>query len=105
MNVDNEKVLKSGLVPAKDSTLIVPFIDLDIDAQGLTKNRILMLDLLANNNWKHPIYFTGGANAEEEYIWLLLFPKPPGGEARGKILEARALTSALIQKGRHVVKF
>jgi hypothetical protein len=70
LDVDKEKVLKSGLVPAKDSALIVPFIDIDIDKQGLTKNRILMLDLLANNNWKHPIYFTGGANADEEYIWM-----------------------------------
>ncbi|MEI6866136.1 DUF2723 domain-containing protein [Flavicella sp.] len=70
LKVDKELVLKSGLVPAKDSTLIVPYIDIDIDEQGLTKNRILMLDILANNNWKHPIYFTGGANADEEYIWL-----------------------------------
>jgi hypothetical protein len=30
-----------------------------------------------------------GMYQEEEYIWLLLFPKPPAGEARGKILEAR----------------
>tara|TARA_B100000809_G_scaffold193813_1_gene192878 strand:- start:25397 stop:28471 length:3075 start_codon:yes stop_codon:yes gene_type:complete len=70
LNVDIEKVLQSGLVPAKDSALIVSYIDIDIDEQGLTKNRILMLDLLANNNWKHPLYFTGGANADEEYIWL-----------------------------------
>lgn len=70
LTVDKEKVLRSGLVPAKDSTLIVDYIDLDIDKQGLTKNRILMLDLLANNNWKHPIYFTGGANADEEYLWM-----------------------------------
>lgn len=29
-----------------------------------------MLDILANFDWKQPIYFTGGANAAEEYIWL-----------------------------------
>lgn len=29
-----------------------------------------MLDILANNNWEKPIYFTGGAQADEEYIWL-----------------------------------
>lgn len=29
-----------------------------------------MLDLLANNDWSRPIYFTGGAYADEEYIWL-----------------------------------
>ena len=70
LKVDKEKVLESGLVPVKDSALIVSYIDLDIDKQGLTKNRILMLDLLANNDWEHPIYFTGGANAAEEYIWM-----------------------------------
>ena len=37
---------------------------------NLTKNRILMLDIIANNNWEKPIYFTGGAQADEEYIWL-----------------------------------
>ena len=46
-----------------------------------------------------------GMYQEEEYIWLLLFPKPPAGEARGKILEARALTSAVTQQKRRVVKF
>jgi len=70
LQVDKQKVLESGLVALKDSALIVSHIDIDIDAQGLTKNRILMLDVLANNNWKHPLYFTGGANADEEYIWL-----------------------------------
>ena len=29
-----------------------------------------MLDILANNDWKQPIYFTGGSNSDEEYIWL-----------------------------------
>lgn len=29
-----------------------------------------MLDIIANNNWEKPIYFTGGAQADEEYIWL-----------------------------------
>ena len=29
-----------------------------------------MLDILANNNWERPIYFTGGSPAAEEYIWL-----------------------------------
>ncbi|MDH3322953.1 MAG: hypothetical protein OEM04_08175, partial [Flavobacteriaceae bacterium] len=37
---------------------------------ALVKNRILMLDILANNNWERPLYFTGGAQAADEYIWL-----------------------------------
>ena len=68
--VDKEKVLKNGIVAAEDADLILPYIDIDIDESALSKNRILMLDVLANNNWERPIYFTGGAYAEEEYIWL-----------------------------------
>ncbi len=70
ISVDKEAVLKSGLVKPEDADLIVPYIDITVDEQGLTKNRIMMLDILANNNWKHPIYFTGGASADEEYLWL-----------------------------------
>ncbi len=62
-------VLKNGIVAQKDSALIVPYIDIEFDG-ALTKSRILMIDILANNNWKQPIYFTGGAQADEEYIWL-----------------------------------
>ncbi|WP_435414322.1 DUF2723 domain-containing protein [Polaribacter aestuariivivens] len=68
--VNKENVLKNGIVAQKDADKIVPYIDIEIDERGITKNRILMLDILANNDWKRPIYFTGGANADEEYIWL-----------------------------------
>ena len=63
-------VANSSFRLAKDADLIVPYIDIEIDKGGITKNRILMLDILANNNWKHPMYFTGGASADDEYIWL-----------------------------------
>ncbi|MDG2194857.1 MAG: DUF2723 domain-containing protein [Polaribacter sp.] len=68
--VDKAAVLKSGIVAQKDADKIVPYIDITIDGQALTKNRILMLDILANFGWKQAIYFTGGANADEEYLWL-----------------------------------
>ncbi|WP_457619182.1 DUF2723 domain-containing protein [Lutibacter sp.] len=69
IHVDKEAVLKYGVVAEKDADLIVPYIDVEISST-LSKNRILMLDILANNNWEKPIYFTGGAQADEEYIWL-----------------------------------
>jgi len=68
--VNKEKVLENGIVALKDADKIVPYIDITIDDRALFKNRILMLDILANNDWERPIYFTGGANADEEYIWL-----------------------------------
>jgi len=68
--VDKETVLKNGIVEPEDAHLIEPYIDLEFTGTSLTKNRILMIDILANNKWEKPIYFTGGAQADEEYIWL-----------------------------------
>ena len=67
--VNKENVLEYGVVAAKDADKIVDYIDIEI-GRGIAKNRILMLDILANFDWKRPIYFTGGAFADEEYIWL-----------------------------------
>ena len=67
--VNKENVLKYGIVAAKDADKIVDYIEIEI-GRGIAKNRILMIDILANFDWKRPIYFTGGAFADEEYIWL-----------------------------------
>ncbi|WP_117884199.1 protein O-mannosyl-transferase family [Aureibaculum luteum] len=68
--IDKEAVLRNNIVPQKDADKIVPYIDIEIDKRGIQKHRILMLDILAHNDWTRPIYFTGGANADDEYIWL-----------------------------------
>lgn len=68
--VNKTNALKTGLVAQKDADKILDYIDITVDEQALTKNRILMLDILNNFEWKRPIYFTAGANADEEYIWL-----------------------------------
>ncbi len=68
--VNKENVLKSGLVKPQDADLIVDYIDIDLPTSGLYKNRLLMLDILKNNDWERPIYFTGGSYDEEEYFWM-----------------------------------
>ena len=68
--VNKKNVLESGLVAAKDADKIVPFIDIELPESGITKNQLMMLDILANNDWKRPLYFTGGSYAESEYIWM-----------------------------------
>jgi hypothetical protein len=68
--VDKKSVLRNGIVKAKDSTLIVPYIDIKIKGSAIYKNRLLMLDIIANNNWERPIYFSGGAFGDEDYIWM-----------------------------------
>ncbi len=68
--VDKLTVLKNGIVKAQDSSLIVPHIDIKIKGAALYKNRLMMLDIINNNNWERPIYFTGGAFGDEDYIWM-----------------------------------
>lgn len=43
---------------------------LTITESALYKNRLLMLDIIANNNWERPIYFSGGSFGNDDYIWL-----------------------------------
>ena len=30
----------------------------------------MMLDILANNNWKRPIYFSAGSFGDDDYLWM-----------------------------------
>lgn len=68
--VNKINVLKSGVVKPKDVNEIVSFIDIDLPKSGITKNQMMMLDILANNDWQRPIYFTGGSYSDSEYIWM-----------------------------------
>lgn len=68
--VNKQNVLESGLVKPEDADQILDYIDIDLPQGALPKNRILMLDLIANNDWKRPIYFSGGSFDRAEYIWM-----------------------------------
>ena len=68
--VNKENVLKSGVVNPEDAELIVDYIDIDLPTSGLYKNRLMMLDILHNNDWERPIYFTGGSYDDSEYFWM-----------------------------------
>ena len=67
--VNKENVLKSGVVKPEDADKIVDYIDIKLPF-GMGKNRLMMLDIIANNDWKRPIYFTGGSYSDDEYIWM-----------------------------------
>lgn len=68
--VDKNSIIKNKVVAAKYNDSIVPYIDLDIKGNALYKNRLMMLDIIANNNWKRPIFFSPGAFDDEDYLWM-----------------------------------
>lgn len=68
--VDKEKVIRTGLVNPEDKEFIADHIDIDLPRSGITKSQMMMLDILANNHWERPLYFTGGSFDPADYLWL-----------------------------------
>ncbi len=67
--VDKNTIIKNKVVGTKYNDSIVPYIDVDIKG-NLYKNRLMMLDILANNDWKRPIYFSAGSFGDDDYLWM-----------------------------------
>ncbi len=57
IKVDKAAVLKNGVVATKDSAKIVDYIEFEIDKNYIMKADLLILDLIAHNDWTRPIYF------------------------------------------------
>tara|TARA_B100001250_G_scaffold400494_2_gene411113 strand:- start:2961 stop:5963 length:3003 start_codon:yes stop_codon:yes gene_type:complete len=55
--VNKENVIKNKLVHNKDLNLILDSLDLNLNTNQLEKKDIMILDLIATNNWERPIYF------------------------------------------------
>ena len=72
--VDKEKVLASGTVKPEEADKIVPYIDIKLKGSSIMKSSLIILDILANNDWKRPIYFITGYHSDamglEEYFQL-----------------------------------
>jgi hypothetical protein len=57
LTVDKQAAISSGTVAAADADKIVDAMQWTIDGNYLMKNSLMILNILANNNWKRPIYF------------------------------------------------
>ena len=72
--VDVKKVLESGTVKPEDSSKIVPYIDIKLKGNSILKSQLLVLDILAHNNWERPVYYVTGYHNDalglEEYFQL-----------------------------------
>ncbi len=55
--INPDEVVKTGTVPASEKDRILPEIDWKYPGNYVTKDNLAMMDILAHNNWKRPIYF------------------------------------------------
>jgi hypothetical protein len=73
--VDKEKVLANGTVQPEDADSIVDRLEITLPKSLLYKNDLMVLDIIATNNWERPIYFGIGMGTEsflgfEKYFQL-----------------------------------
>ncbi|WP_029038269.1 glycosyltransferase family 117 protein [Salinimicrobium xinjiangense] len=68
--VNKENVLENDIVKPQLADEIVDEIIIELSGDIIYKNRLLMLDIIANNDWKRPIYFTGGSFGDDDYLWM-----------------------------------
>ena len=72
--VDAAKVIASGTVKPEDADKIVPYIDIKLKGNSILKSQLIVLDILAHNNWERPVYFVTGYHNDafglEEYFQL-----------------------------------
>jgi tetratricopeptide (TPR) repeat protein len=74
LSVDKEKVLANGTVKPADADKIVDVIEWEVDRRHLGKADMMVLDILAQNDWERPVYYvsTGhsGTLGLEKYFQL-----------------------------------
>ncbi|MFZ0282985.1 MAG: DUF2723 domain-containing protein [Bacteroidales bacterium] len=72
--VDSARVIASGTVKPEDAGKIVPYIDITLKGNSILKSQLIVLDILAHNNWERPVYFVTGYHNDalglEEYFQL-----------------------------------
>ena len=55
--VDSAEVIANGVVSKENAGKIVKTMEWSIDGNYLMKNDLMILNIIANNHWKRPIYF------------------------------------------------
>lgn len=67
--VDKAAILAQGAVTAADTANLLPVIEWEYPRNAILKNDLIVLDILANNGWERPIYWTVSMGAEQ-YLGL-----------------------------------
>lgn len=69
ISVDSSLVVSNGTVPAEEADSVVKTIRWKVNEQMITKSTLVMLDIIANNNWKRPVYFSSTAG-DDSWVGL-----------------------------------
>jgi hypothetical protein len=68
LSVDTAAVFANGTVLKENSKLICDTLHIHFRSNSITKSQMIMLDIIANNNWKRPVYFVSAY--DDGTCWL-----------------------------------
>jgi hypothetical protein len=74
LEVDSSFMANDDIVPPQFKDLFVPQMNLQVSGNYVTKGTLMLIDLIASNNWERPIYFnntslsTIGLNISEHVV-------------------------------------
>lgn len=63
--IDTAAVAKSGLLPADRRKQLVPQMEWNVGKSAIEKKSLVILDILATNNWKRPVYFSSTVDSRD----------------------------------------
>lgn len=69
--VNKENAVKSGIINPSDLAGAVDQITINYEANTLYKSHLIMMDMLANFDWKRPINFSSGGMYDSQNIFYL----------------------------------
>ncbi|HTB07503.1 MAG TPA: DUF2723 domain-containing protein, partial [Bacteroidia bacterium] len=64
LKVNKDEVLKSGGIPKSVQDSILPAIDWTMKGGGVMRSTLMVLDAIAHNDWKRPVYFAVTTGSE-----------------------------------------
>ncbi|MEJ2882878.1 glycosyltransferase family 117 protein [Pedobacter sp. GR22-6] len=108
LTVNKADVIKNNVVAAADSAKIAPELQWTFNKNYVTKGTLAMLDILAHNNWKRPIYFASTVpsdqyNGLDNYLYneglaLRLIPLKTDTATKTELINTPALYNNLMNK-------
>jgi len=64
IKVDTALIRKSGMVPVNYKDSIVTAVNFKVNQEAIMRSDLIVLDIIAHNNWKRPIYFSSAVASD-----------------------------------------
>lgn len=109
LEVNRDAVIKLGIIPKGMDSLVVDQMILKLKGNGLEKKDLMILDLIATNNWKRPIYFNNTSLSQlnidvEDYViqegnaYRLLPVKTPASQRQSRMVNTEIMYENVMNK-------